>query len=110
MSLCYFLWHPLHWYLCISDINECENDGLCQNGGTCKNSQGSYTCDCAAGFAGQQCGSGKWLFLHILNESIKVQKWGTKTTPIHLLIIAALGMCINVVNIIRGFWNIWYVI
>ena len=41
-----------------ADINECENDP-CQNGATCVNSPGSYSCNCADGYTGDQCQEGK---------------------------------------------------
>ena len=41
-----------------SDIDECATATNCQNGGTCINSDGSYTCTCAAGWEGTDCNTG----------------------------------------------------
>jgi hypothetical protein len=38
----------------VEDINECSSNP-CQNGGTCSNTPGSYTCNCAAGYTGDNC-------------------------------------------------------
>ncbi|KAF0311266.1 Neurogenic locus protein delta [Amphibalanus amphitrite] len=41
---------------CEQDLNYCTNHRPCKNGGTCYNTgQGSYTCECAAGFNGTDC-------------------------------------------------------
>ncbi len=42
----------------ISDIDECEATP-CENNGICTNSVGSYTCDCADGFDGDNCENSK---------------------------------------------------
>ena len=44
-----------------------ENDPCssspCQNDGTCsKTSRTTFTCQCAAGYSGTKCGTGKFLF------------------------------------------------
>ena len=41
------------------DVNECLAKP-CRNGGTCKNTVGSYTCACVAGWKGHDCEQGKW--------------------------------------------------
>ena len=33
--------------------------GPCQHGGTCRNEVNRYTCECAAGYTGINCGTGK---------------------------------------------------
>ncbi|XP_064490275.1 delta-like protein B [Ornithodoros turicata] len=41
---------------CNQDLNYCTNHKPCRNGGTCTNTgQGSYTCTCPQGFAGNNC-------------------------------------------------------
>ena len=44
-----------------SDIDEC-NSAPCQNGATCVDHVNRYSCSCAAGYAGTNCGSGKFMF------------------------------------------------
>ena len=41
------------------DIDECEINHPCQNGSTCLNVDGGYECDCADGYAGQNCSDGE---------------------------------------------------
>ena len=44
--------------LYISDIDDCiEND--CMNGAACVDGVAMYTCDCADGFTGEMCETGK---------------------------------------------------
>lgn len=43
--------------LAVIDINEC-NGKPCKNGATCVNTVGSYRCQCASGYNGQNCQSG----------------------------------------------------
>lgn len=41
---------------CNQDLNYCTNHKPCLNGGTCFNTgQGSYTCACPSGYAGERC-------------------------------------------------------
>ena len=53
------------WYFCISnlDIDECADDAddVCDQNADCKNTEGSFTCQCQAGYTGtgQKC-SGKY--------------------------------------------------
>ena len=57
-----------------SDINECAaNDGVgdCVNGGTCRNTDGSFTCECAPGWGGQLCADGKITILNSCKHFIK---------------------------------------
>ena len=42
------------------DINLCAS-GLCQNNASCENFRTFYTCNCAAGFEGVNCQTGKTL-------------------------------------------------
>lgn len=46
-----------------SDRDECSLDRPCLNGATCTNTPGGYVCNCAAGFYGKNCQSGKSLDL-----------------------------------------------
>ncbi|XP_060561281.1 protein jagged-1b-like [Ruditapes philippinarum] len=43
-------------FTCI-EINECESSP-CQNGGVCNDLLGSYSCTCAEGWSGTNCGTG----------------------------------------------------
>ena len=40
---------------CDVDINECEDPAVCGDMGKCYNNQGSYTCQCLAGYFGPAC-------------------------------------------------------
>jgi len=40
---------------------------ICLNGGTCLNNPGSFTCNCAQGWTGKYCGTGKNSLKSILN-------------------------------------------
>ena len=42
-----------------TDIDECQDSSLCQNMGRCQNSDGSFQCDCQAGWEGETCAQGK---------------------------------------------------
>lgn len=42
------------------DKNECEVSP-CQNNGTCINNDGSYSCDCSAGWTGHDCETGLFI-------------------------------------------------
>ena len=45
-----------------TDTDDCvEND--CQNGATCVDGINDYTCDCADGFEGEDCGTSKIMYL-----------------------------------------------
>ena len=54
--------HSLNFSLCFSlflaDIDDCA-DQLCLNGGTCSDGLNDYTCTCADGYTGENCGVGK---------------------------------------------------
>jgi len=50
----------------VIDIDECLKTP-CQNGGLCVNNNGSYTCNCSAGFTGKDCEKGS-----IYNHNIYV--------------------------------------
>ena len=41
-------------YVSVSDVNECETPGInnCNINAACINNDGSYTCECKKGFAG----------------------------------------------------------
>ena len=36
----------------MSDINECAENNGCNKNAQCRNTEGSYTCKCKAGFSG----------------------------------------------------------
>ncbi|XP_072040031.1 blastula protease 10-like [Amphiura filiformis] len=40
------------------EVNECEKLDPCNNGGTCVDEEGSYKCECAEGWHGQNCDLG----------------------------------------------------
>lgn len=47
------------------DVNECEiRPSLCSPNGKCLNLEGNYTCNCSQGWTGDNCLTGKFLFLH----------------------------------------------
>ena len=48
----------------LSDINECESNP-CENSGTCAEGYAvdSYSCDCADGYTGTDCETGKFLLI-----------------------------------------------
>eukprot|EP00057_Strongylocentrotus_purpuratus_P022288 XP_011676762.1 PREDICTED: fibropellin-3-like [Strongylocentrotus purpuratus] len=48
------------WYgaNCDLDIDECGRGNPCLNGASCINTPGSYTCECADGYTGNNCESG----------------------------------------------------
>ena len=54
--------------LYFSDVNECESGIICLNGGTCLNNPGSFTCQCAQGWTGQYCGTGRYQGYHGYQE------------------------------------------
>ena len=41
-------------YVCDTEVNLCYSNP-CLNGGKCLRKEGGYTCQCKAGFAGQEC-------------------------------------------------------
>ena len=45
----------------LSDINDCAVQP-CQNGGNCIYAVNGYTCNCAAGYSGKNCGVGELLY------------------------------------------------
>jgi hypothetical protein len=46
---------------CFSDINEClQVPPICLNGGICEDGPGTYTCTCAQGYKGPECGDCKY--------------------------------------------------
>lgn len=58
---------------CFVDIDECQNIDICMHNGTCINNNGSYVCECIAGWQGHHCEDGNFtvrfcgstkLFLH----------------------------------------------
>ena len=46
-------------YAILSDKNECDLYP-CQNNATCENNDGSYSCNCLAGWTGQDCEIGQF--------------------------------------------------
>ena len=57
-------YHIYHKNYSFVDINECA-ENPCQNGADCQNTQGSYRCNCAAGFTGTHCETGAPIFTSI---------------------------------------------
>ena len=53
----------LKYVICLSDLNECLEIGICQYGGTCRNLPGSYQCLCPPGRSGKNCETGRDLSL-----------------------------------------------
>ena len=51
------LWFGVTFATC-SDINECATSP-CQNGATCNNLETGFECDCAYGYEGDRCETGK---------------------------------------------------
>ena len=49
-------------YLLFTDIDDCVNP-TCANGGSCVDGVNSYSCNCTAGYTGNHCQTGKFLFL-----------------------------------------------
>ena len=43
------------------DIDECDS-APCQHGGTCVDHANRYSCSCATGYTGTNCGSGRFTF------------------------------------------------
>ena len=39
-------------YFCASDVDECSSDNECHVNAQCTNTDGSYTCGCLDGYAG----------------------------------------------------------
>lgn len=50
-----------------TDINDCLGN-QCQNGATCIDLIGAYSCQCSAGFEGDLCENGKFLFFCVCRE------------------------------------------
>ena len=69
----------IHLCVCVSivDIDECLS-GHCQNGATCKDGVNSYTCNCAAGYTGQNCSIGQF------NEGYKYEPPHDKAKKWHV--------------------------
>ena len=68
-SIQYYYCKGWEWYgrknlndLFSIDINECDTNP-CQNGGTCLDGKASYSCECMAGYEGDDCETGDRLFL-----------------------------------------------
>ncbi len=52
----------------IPDIDNCTPDP-CQNGATCQDQVNGYTCQCAPGYTGTNCSTGKQHTLDVPNWS-----------------------------------------
>ncbi len=61
--ICEKNWFWEKWYInfgtLVSDTNECASRP-CQNSGTCTDSVNGYTCDCQAGYEGDNCETGMY--------------------------------------------------
>ena len=51
------------------DIDECA-DKPCLNGGTCVDGVNDYTCVCAVGYTGENCGIGKNIMGKLFKQSV----------------------------------------
>ena len=53
----------------VVDLNDCSPN-QCQNGGTCTEKAAGFTCECAAGYNGDNCESSKYTYkcITIFNE------------------------------------------
>ncbi|XP_052807791.1 uncharacterized protein LOC128236745 isoform X3 [Mya arenaria] len=51
---CGAIWQGFYQQCVPADLDDC-NPQPCQNGGTCIDGQGTYTCECAAGYEGTTC-------------------------------------------------------
>ena len=66
-----FLWATPENYFLIDrntnfiDIDDCVNH-TCANGGLCVDGVNSYTCNCSAGYTGERCLTGKYLYLYFI--------------------------------------------
>ena len=52
----------------IIDIDECSSNP-CQNGATCNNGVNGYTCNCMAGFTGDNCQTGQHLCYYVTENT-----------------------------------------
>lgn len=59
-----------------TDINECLSNP-CANGGTCTDGVNMYTCACAPGYDGLQCGNSQYLRLCFQIITKRKQMQGT---------------------------------
>ena len=56
------------------DIDECSSNP-CENGGTCNDAVDMYTCDCAAGYNGDNCETSKFsVILYKMKKDVKVKE------------------------------------
>ena len=56
------------------DIDECSSNP-CENGGTCNDAVDMYTCDCDAGYNGDNCETSKFsVILHKMKKDVKVDE------------------------------------
>ena len=58
---------------CVSDINECLVYSPCRNGATCQNLDGSYLCQCVAGWTGTDCQDGKSGVFYLCHSEVCLQ-------------------------------------
>lgn len=48
----------MNWTIIVADVDECSSNP-CSNDGVCRNFINEYTCQCAPGYEGAQCETGK---------------------------------------------------
>ena len=58
----------------LTDIDECSSNP-CENGGTCNDAVDMYTCDCDAGYNGDNCETSKFSVIHYnMKKDVKVKE------------------------------------
>lgn len=55
----YLKFYRLIFHFTFLDFNECLHNRPCKHNGTCLNNEGSYECECTAGWTGHDCQTGK---------------------------------------------------
>ena len=76
---CISLWLDIFFLFFFLDFDECASVRPCKNGASCINTYGSYRCNCAQGFRGDVCETGKLLLTKILREKKRKRKTRNST-------------------------------